>query len=86
MNTHLVCTTCTGSAPVDAVHCISLDCPWFYARRKAEAETELIPVLEELLGELVYREPEIEKPIEVYDSDYASPTGSDIYVEDATEI
>jgi hypothetical protein len=85
VNAHLVCTTCTGSAPVDAVHCLSLDCPWFYARRKAEAETELMPVLEELLEELVYREPEIEKPIEVYDSDYASPTGSNIYVEDAME-
>lgn len=70
---------------MDAVQCLSLDCPWFYARRKAEAETELIPVLEELLEELVYREPEIEKPIEVYDSDYASSTRSNIYVEDAME-
>jgi len=88
VNAHLVCTTCTSSAPADAVHCISLDCPWFYSRRKAEAETELILALEELVEELEEKQDQVlvgvqQQMIEIHSesSRYDSPTASDIYEE-----
>ncbi len=77
VNAHLVCATCTGSAAADAVHCISLDCPWLYARRKAEAETEVIPALEELLETL---EAKWRGDEEHDDLNYESPSVDDIYV------
>ena len=84
VNAHLVCATCTGSAPADVIHCISLDCPWFYTRRKAEAETDIIPALENLLEELEGKqdpEVEMEQLIEIHgdSQSYDSPTASDIY-------
>lgn len=91
VNAHLVCTTCTKSAPADAIQCISLDCPWFYTRRKAEAETEIIPALEELLEGLEGRQcdtgVEVQQPIEIRSDSpgYDSPTASDIYEEDMME-
>lgn len=89
VDAHLVCATCTSSAPADVVHCISLDCPWFYTRRKAEAETDVIPALEELLKELEGKQ-EVEgpQPIEIHShssSRYDSPTASDIYEEESVE-
>lgn len=87
VNAHLVCASCTSSAPADAIHCISLDCPWFYSRRKAEAETGIIPALEELVEELEERHDQEVEPqqqrIEIHSdsSRYHSPTASDIYEE-----
>lgn len=49
---HLICVSCTGSSPSDDILCESLDCPWFYARRKAEAGMELIPLYDELTMQL----------------------------------
>jgi len=49
---HRVCSTCTGSIPSDPIYCESLDCQWFYARRKAEAGMELVPLFEDLIEEL----------------------------------
>ncbi|KDR84999.1 hypothetical protein GALMADRAFT_131759 [Galerina marginata CBS 339.88] len=51
-STHRICSTCTGSTPSDPIHCESLDCQWFFARRKAEAGMELVPLFEELIEEL----------------------------------
>ncbi|KAF8973932.1 hypothetical protein BDZ97DRAFT_1647924 [Flammula alnicola] len=52
MNAHRVCLSCTSSAPSDPIHCESLDCQWFYARRKAEVGMELVPLFAELSEEL----------------------------------
>ncbi|KAF6766026.1 hypothetical protein DFP72DRAFT_4246 [Ephemerocybe angulata] len=52
MATHLVCSSCTGSAPTEPIHCESLDCPWLYARRKAEARTDFVPLYEDITVEL----------------------------------
>jgi len=54
-----------------------LDCPWLYARRKAEAETEVIPALEELLETL---EAKWRGDEEHDDLNYESPSVDDIYV------
>ncbi|KAF9568379.1 hypothetical protein CPC08DRAFT_402859 [Agrocybe pediades] len=51
-DSHLICSTCTGLSPADPILCESLDCPWFYARRKAEAEMEMVPLYVELSEEL----------------------------------
>ena len=47
-NAHLLCVSCTSTAFSDPVQCESLDCQWFYARRKAEARLELVPLFEEV--------------------------------------
>ena len=89
VDAHLVCATCTSSAPADAIHCISLDCPWFYTRRKAEAETDVIPALEELLEGLeAKQEVEGPQPIEIHSHSlrYDSPTASDIYEESVWQV
>jgi len=52
MNIHRICASCAGSAPSEPIHCESLDCQWFYARRKAEARLELVPLLAELSEEM----------------------------------
>ncbi|KAF9076289.1 hypothetical protein BDP27DRAFT_1389695 [Rhodocollybia butyracea] len=53
INTHQVCSSCTGTALEDAAQCQSLDCSWFYARKKAEARTEFLGILHELVQEMV---------------------------------
>jgi hypothetical protein len=40
VQTHKVCSACTGSAPCEPIECLSLDCWWFYARKKAEHRAE----------------------------------------------
>jgi len=82
VNAHLICATCTGSAPADAIRCVSLDCPWFYTRRKAEAETEVIPALEEILEEL---EAKWRGDEENNDIGCESPSSDDIYVVEDSE-
>ncbi|KZS92964.1 hypothetical protein SISNIDRAFT_478773 [Sistotremastrum niveocremeum HHB9708] len=37
-----VCQSCTGSSLVDVDACVSLDCPWFYQRKKLEYEVETL--------------------------------------------
>jgi len=46
---HNVCTTCTRSEPLEPVRCVSLDCPWFFQRRKVEKQAEDIEILQELI-------------------------------------
>ncbi|KAH9486925.1 DNA polymerase zeta catalytic subunit [Psilocybe cubensis] len=86
-NTHLICSTCTGSAPPEPIHCESLDCPWFYARRKSEAAMELIPLFINLIEEIEERDKESDNGRQseslVYDLEESS--ASDFYVEDSME-
>jgi DNA polymerase zeta len=51
-NAHRICMTCTSSSPEEPIQCESLDCPWFYSRRKAEQAMDLVPILAELSDDL----------------------------------
>lgn len=55
---HSVCSTCTRSPTAEPIECISLDCPWFYARYKAEEKVELIAVLNQLIREVESEDPD----------------------------
>lgn len=84
MNTHRVCASCTGSAPSEPIHCESTDCQWFYARRKAEAGLELVPLLTELseemeeIDECMDEDGEREGTVtDVIDLEYQSPYSSE---------
>lgn len=48
----LVCASCTGGAPTEPIECVSLDCPWFYARHRADEDISLMPLYQELGSEL----------------------------------
>ncbi|KAF9453810.1 DNA/RNA polymerase [Macrolepiota fuliginosa MF-IS2] len=52
LTAHEICTTCTGIAPGEPVDCESFDCPWLYARRKAEHKSEVIETMDILVDEL----------------------------------
>jgi DNA polymerase zeta len=84
MNTHRVCASCAGSAPSEPIHCESIDCQWFYARRKAEAGLELVPLLTELSEEMEEIDASIDEDGEgeetvtdVFDLEYQSPYSSE---------
>lgn len=47
VNIHRICRSCTGSAGTEPIKCESLDCPWFYSRRRAEEKMELVPIYQE---------------------------------------
>ncbi|KAF8168090.1 hypothetical protein B0H34DRAFT_786325 [Crassisporium funariophilum] len=47
-NAHRICVSCTNSSPDNPIECESIDCPWLYARRKAEEAMDLVPLLTEL--------------------------------------
>ena len=40
--THSVCVSCTGSSQAEGIKCESLDCPWLYARDKAEEDLDAL--------------------------------------------
>jgi DNA polymerase zeta len=42
LTAHQICTSCSGNAPAEPVECESLDCAWFYARKRAEQRLENI--------------------------------------------
>jgi len=79
MNTHRICSSCAGSAPSEPIHCESLDCQWFYARCKAEAGLELVPLLAELSEEMEEMNADIDEDGEgeVCDLVYQSPYSSE---------
>ncbi|PFH54484.1 hypothetical protein AMATHDRAFT_134471 [Amanita thiersii Skay4041] len=52
-NLHLVCASCTTTAPGEPVECDSIDCPWFFARKKNEERMKSLLVNEETKGEIV---------------------------------
>lgn len=51
-STHLVCVSCTGIAPGEPIECESIDCAWLYARKKAEATAEFMPIYDDITIEL----------------------------------
>jgi DNA polymerase zeta len=54
-----ICASCTMAAPNDAIECESIDCSWFFQRKKAEDNAELLPLLEECVQEIeIYEEEE----------------------------
>ena len=72
-NAHRICGTCTSSSPEDPIQCESLDCPWFYSRRKAEEAMDLVPILAELSDDLEEMENTAEESdagIELCDDDF----------------
>lgn len=49
---HQVCASCTAIAPVETVRCESLDCQFFFERKKREAKVEeLADVMRHFLEE-----------------------------------
>jgi DNA polymerase zeta len=48
--THSVCASCTGSANAEAIECMSLDCPWLFARKKAEDKSEFALYLHDMIS------------------------------------
>ncbi|KAH9065755.1 hypothetical protein EDB87DRAFT_1593004 [Lactarius vividus] len=46
---HDVCTVCTWSEPLEPVRCTSLDCPWFFQRKKVEKQVEDVEILQGLI-------------------------------------
>lgn len=42
--------SCTGSSQVEAIKCESLDCPWLYARDKAEEDLDALQGVPGLTG------------------------------------
>ncbi|KAF7784324.1 hypothetical protein Agabi119p4_489 [Agaricus bisporus var. burnettii] len=51
LTTHKVCVTCTSIAPSEPVECECLDCPWFYARKRAEHKLDMIETMDILIDE-----------------------------------
>jgi DNA polymerase zeta len=52
LTAHQVCATCAGTAPGEPVECVSLDCPWLYARKKAEDRVEMVETMDIIVDEL----------------------------------
>lgn len=51
-DTHLICVSCTGSTPGETVACESLDCTWFYTRKKVERKLEEASLMRQISSEL----------------------------------
>jgi len=52
LTAHEICITCAGTSPGEPVECISLDCPWLYARKKAEDKLKTVETMELIVNEL----------------------------------
>lgn len=44
-----ICSSCTGSVQGEPIQCVSIDCPWFFERKKAERKAEYLTVLQEII-------------------------------------
>ncbi|TFK77090.1 hypothetical protein BDN72DRAFT_890866 [Pluteus cervinus] len=64
---HQVCVNCTDSAPSEPIKCQSLDCPWFYARTRAESKTDMMVDIHHAVNAL--NEETLYGPKEVKDDD-----------------
>lgn len=51
-NVQLICSSCCGTAPAEPIKCESLDCPWFFERKKVENKAEGLAAIEDLIQEL----------------------------------
>ncbi|KAJ6575123.1 hypothetical protein B0H19DRAFT_1127258 [Mycena capillaripes] len=49
LESHRICASCTQTAQTELVRCESLDCPWLYARTKAEDKLDFLVALKSLL-------------------------------------
>jgi len=61
LTAHEVCVTCAGTLPGELVECISLDCPWLFARKKAEDKLKAVQTMESIVNELERNETQLEK-------------------------
>lgn len=52
VDTHRVCSSCTGAAMSEQIECMSIDCPWLYSRKKAEDKVDQVARLQELIKQL----------------------------------
>jgi DNA polymerase zeta len=52
MDTHRICSSCTGVAMSEQIECMSTDCAWLYSRKKAEEKADRVTRLQELMKEL----------------------------------
>lgn len=52
VDTHRVCSSCTGAAMSEQIECMSTDCPWLFSRKKAEDKGDQVARLQELVREL----------------------------------
>jgi DNA polymerase zeta len=50
---HAVCTACTNGQPSERIRCESLDCLWFFERKKAERSVEDLGVDSQLIGAIL---------------------------------
>ncbi|KAG5651143.1 hypothetical protein H0H81_009715 [Sphagnurus paluster] len=53
IKTQQICTTCTGTMLGEPVQCESLDCPWFFSRKRADNEQEFMMIVQEILEDVV---------------------------------
>ncbi|KAF5370238.1 hypothetical protein D9615_010070 [Tricholomella constricta] len=52
MNSHRICTTCTGSVPGEPIQCESFDCPWLFSRKRAENKQDFMTIVKEILEDV----------------------------------
>ncbi|KAF9455997.1 hypothetical protein BDZ94DRAFT_1276753 [Collybia nuda] len=67
-NAQRICVTCTESKPGDEIRCESLDCPWFFSRKRTEGKGDFLIAIEEIMDGLNERVEtdtliEVENPI-----------------------
>ncbi|KAI0078881.1 hypothetical protein K474DRAFT_778270 [Panus rudis PR-1116 ss-1] len=51
-NLQTICTSCASTPAAEAIHCESLDCPWLFARKKAEHKLEELESIEDFIEEV----------------------------------
>jgi DNA polymerase zeta len=51
-DTRAVCSSCAGLTETDPIECISLDCPWLFARKKVERKMDFAIHLRELVSQI----------------------------------
>ncbi|KAF8898732.1 hypothetical protein BD779DRAFT_1485278 [Infundibulicybe gibba] len=49
---HKICAACTGTSPAEPIRCESIDCAWFYSRKRAEIRMEFLDLRQMILDEL----------------------------------
>ena len=51
-NVHLVCASCSQLPAAESIHCVSLDCPWLFERRKVEHKAESLQLIRDIIDDL----------------------------------
>jgi len=47
-----ICATCSGTEPLEGIECESIDCGWYYERKRAETKVEDSMIVHELIEEM----------------------------------